>query len=182
MRCLVEGEPAARGGRAQHAPWPWTTLAARSLRTSSWDFAGRQPGQVPAASRAQATPSAGQRPASYWLWQLEVAGGGLHFCLQVGRRARRGQPPLTPQEGPLTVGLWCSQGSARPATGSCQTCASGRKTGEQGSPWKKQHTRLILLSASFLLSDSAPQWENLGESVNKAAFIRVHRSLVGSSF
>ena len=114
MRCLVEGEPAARGERAQRAPWPWTTLSARSLPASSWDVAGRRPGQVPAASRARATPFAGQRPARYWLWQLEVAGGALHFCLQVGRRARRGQPPFTPQEGPLSVGLWCSGGPGAP--------------------------------------------------------------------
>ena len=173
-RPFVEGEPAAHGG-----PSPTRSPDRPGLR-GGWHPPGNQLGQVPAASAARAAPSLASSPPRS-LWQLQLAWGGPTFLFPSGPPCSRRPAAFNPARRPSDSGP-LMPGPRAPATGSCQDCASSRKTGAQGWRWKKHHSRLIRFPPRPSCSQIPLHNTRTQEPVNKAALIRPHLGLRGVLF
>lgn len=128
MRRLREGEPAAHGGRSPTRPWP-RPPALQQRR--SWHPPGYQLRAGSSSIRGLRHALAGQpRPGS-----LAAAASlrGTAFLFASGPPCLRRPAAFNPRKKTLDSGPLMLGDSASSATGSCQDCASSRKTGEQGS-------------------------------------------------
>nr|CAI9712150.1 unnamed protein product [Rangifer tarandus platyrhynchus] len=128
MRRLVEGEPAARGGRS-----PTRSLApAPGLRGGGggWHPPGNQLGQVPAASAARATPSLASSPPRL---ALAAAASLRGNCISVSKRATvlEEASAFNPARRPFDSGPLMPEDSARPRQAAVKTAPLAERRGDR---------------------------------------------------